>query len=107
VYSLALNLLSVAHYWVHTEGAKMKAFPKWLVHLLPRRDQSFTQRFVGILFTWGLPLIVLETVTSGVLRSPAQLPFFMALELPATLGGVVFFAAIEHLYFSYVRKRPD
>jgi hypothetical protein len=65
------------------------------------------QRFVGILFTWGLPLIILETATSGVLRSPAQLPFFLALEVPATLGGVLFFAVIEHLFFSYVRKKPD
>jgi len=72
------------------EGGKMKAFPSWLVYLFPRRDESFLQRSVGILFTCGLPIIIWEVIRSGVLRSPPQLPYFLVLELAATLVGVTF-----------------
>jgi len=85
----------------------MKAFPKWLVHLFPRRDQSFRQSFIGILFTWGLPIIIWEVIQSGVLRAPAQLPYFLVLELAATLIGVTFYALIEHVCFVWLRKPED
>lgn len=85
----------------------MKAFPKWLVHFLPGRDQSLEQRFIGILVTWGLPIVIWEIAASGVLREPLQLPYFLVLELAGTLVGVTFFAVVEHLGFATLGKRGN
>jgi hypothetical protein len=85
----------------------MKKLPKWLVHLFPSRDLSFRQRFIGILFTWGLPIIIWEVIQSGVHRAPAHSPFFLALQLVATLVGVTFYAMIEHVCLISARKREN
>ena len=73
--------------------------PKWLLRLLPRRGQSFSQRYVGILVTWGVPIVILEAFQSGAFRSPSALPFFLLLEIPATLVGALIVAALEHALF--------
>lgn len=83
----------------------MKTIPKWLVHLFPSRDRTFRQRFAGVLVTWGCPIILWEAFASGVFRSPSQLPFFLALELPGTVVGVTFYALIEHALYGRARKR--
>lgn len=83
----------------------MRRFPRWLVHLFPGPDLPFWQRFIGVLVTWGCPIIIWEILQSGVLSAPSQWPFFLSLELPATLIGVLFFAAVEHLIFRALRKR--
>jgi hypothetical protein len=77
----------------------MKKFPKWLVHLFPSRDRTFWQRFVGILLTWGLPIMVWEIIQSGVLRAPSQWPFFLTLEVTGTVIGATFYALVEHLFY--------
>jgi hypothetical protein len=74
------------------------ATPKWILHLLPRRGQSFRQHFVGVLLTWGVPVIIIEILSARVLRTPSALPLFLLLELPATLIGVLVFTFLEHLY---------
>ena len=73
--------------------------PTWFTRLLPRKNQSFRQRFMGALVLWGFPMIILETLGSGVLREPAALPFFLILEIPGTLIGVLALAVLEHLFF--------
>jgi hypothetical protein len=77
----------------------MKKFPKWLVHLFPSRDRTFWQRFVGILLTWGLPIMVWEIIRSGVLRAPSQWPFFLTLEVAGIVVGATFYALVEHLFY--------
>ncbi len=83
----------------------MKKFPKWLVHLFPSRDRTFLQRFVGILLTWGLPIMVWEIIQSGVLHAPSQWPFFLTMEVAGTVVGATFYALIEHLIYRSFPKR--
>jgi len=85
----------------------MRKLPSWLRELLPRRNQSFAGRFVAVLATWGLPMIVWEVISSGVYRSPTAWPVFLLLEVPSTLLGVLVFAALEHAYFHSSPKRSD
>ncbi len=80
--------------------------PQWLDRLLPRRGQSFAQRFVGALVLWGCPMIIWETLSSGVLREPAALPYFLLLEIPGTLIGVLALAVLEHLFFRATKRAP-
>lgn len=89
------------------EVVMMRRFPRWLVHLFPSRDLTFWQRFIGILVTWGCPIMIWEMLQSGVFRAPSEWPFFLSLELPATLIGVLFFAAIEHLIFRALAKQDS
>jgi hypothetical protein len=73
--------------------------PSWFTRLLPKRNQTFGARFIRLLITYGCAFIVWETVSSGVLRSPENLPYFLLFEIPFALIGVLVFAALEHLYF--------
>ena len=73
--------------------------PSWFTRLLPKRNQTIRARFIRFLITYGCAFIVWETLSSGVLRSPAELPYFLLLEIPFALIGVLVFAAFEHLYF--------
>jgi hypothetical protein len=79
--------------------------PTWFAYFIPRRDQSFGKRYVRILFTWGVAIIVWETISSGVLKDPSLLPYFLALEVAFIITGAVFFAAVEHAFFAATRKR--
>jgi hypothetical protein len=82
------------------------AMPHWFTRLLPRRNQSFRERFVGALVLWGCPMIIWETLSSGVLHEPAALPFFLLLEIPGTLIGVLGFAVLEHLFYRVSKRAP-
>lgn len=77
----------------------VREFPKWLLHPFPSRDRTLWQRFVGILVTWGCPILLWEIFRSGVFREPSEWGFFLSLELPATLVGAFAFAVIEHLIY--------
>jgi hypothetical protein len=83
----------------------MRTFPKWLLHLLPSRERTFGQRFIGILVTWGIPILIWETLKSGVLRTPSQWSFFLTLELPATILGVLVYTVLEHVFYRSLPKR--
>ncbi|PSH05744.1 MAG: hypothetical protein CXZ00_00970 [Acidobacteria bacterium] len=82
-----------------TEVIKVKTLPNWLMRLLPNRDQSIRQRFVGILVLWGIPIMIWELVQSGVIRDPAKLPFILGLEVIGTVIGAFFFALVEHVIY--------
>lgn len=69
---------------------------RWLWHLLPRRGLTFAQRFVGVLATWGLPILVWEALSAGVFQSVSRWPLFLAIEVPATAVGALVVAALEH-----------
>lgn len=77
----------------------MERFPKWIVHLLPSRERTLWQRFVGVLLTWGLPIVVWEIIQSGVLHAPSQWPFVLTMEVVGTAIGAIFYALIEHLVY--------
>jgi hypothetical protein len=83
----------------------MRGSPKWLLHLLPSRDRTLWQRFIGILVTWGCPIVVWEILRSGVFRAPSEWGFFLSLELPATIIGALCFAVIEHLVYRWLPTR--
>lgn len=83
----------------------MRRFPKWLIHFFPSRDRTFWQRFIGILVTWGCPIMLWEVFQSGVLKTPSDWPFFLSLELSGTVIGALFYALIEHLVYRSLPKR--
>lgn len=72
----------------------------WLWHLLPRRGLTFGQRFVGVLATWGLPILVWEAISAGVFHSAQRWPLFLTIEVPATALGALVVAVLEHTIFS-------
>jgi hypothetical protein len=41
--------------------------------------------------------VVWEVITSGILQKASLLPFFLAVEIPATLVGVIVFTLDEHM----------
>lgn len=89
----------------HRPLIEMKRFPRWLVHLFPSRNRSFWQRFIGILLTWGVPIMIWEIIASGALHTPSQWPFFLVVELIGTVIGVTFYALIEHWIYRWLPKR--
>lgn len=77
----------------------MKASLKRFVRLLPSRDQTFRQRLIAILVTWGVPIMIWKVFRSGVLRDPTDLPFVLIVEFVGTAAGVTVYAILEHVIY--------
>jgi|GEM_PF-4536206 len=71
-----------------------ESFRKRLMH---RRGCTFGQRFVRLLIVTGPLLVALEVLSSGVLKEPSVLPWFLVLTIPGTLLFVLIETAFEHL----------
>jgi hypothetical protein len=76
--------------------SEMNEVSNWFGRLFPRQDQSFRQRFFGILVNGGGLLVFLELIQFGLSVLPLNC-LYLVLKLVGTVVGVFGFTVTEYL----------
>jgi hypothetical protein len=83
----------------------MKNDLRWLARLLPSENQTFGQRFSGVLILWAGPVMIWEVTRSGIFHDLSTSWPILMLIIGGGLVGSIIFAGLEHLFYNELGKR--